>query len=114
MFGISMDTIIQDQLQTVPFCPILSNSARNIDQTRTGGKSIVQLGIARFEVVTEAIHWEPGRLAVGSLLPRLVPDFPKAKGLWQASLAQAFQETILIRRVLVSCRHRPITYPFYA
>ena len=57
---------------------------------RTEPICIFQLGIARFEVITEAIQWEPGRLMVASLLARLVPDFPKAKSLWQASLAQAF------------------------
>jgi hypothetical protein len=35
--------LIQDELETVPLCPNLSISGRNMHRMRTGGKSIVQL-----------------------------------------------------------------------
>jgi hypothetical protein len=36
---------IRDEVEAVPLCPILSNSGRNIDQTRIRGKSTIQLAI---------------------------------------------------------------------
>ena len=32
--------LIQDELETVPLCPILSNNGRNMHQMRTGEKSM--------------------------------------------------------------------------
>ena len=39
-------SIFQDEIESVRLCSILSISGKNIDQTWTGGKSIVQLGTA--------------------------------------------------------------------
>jgi len=43
LVAVTMDTIIQDELETVPLCPILSISVRNLTFMGIKGISRIQL-----------------------------------------------------------------------
>jgi hypothetical protein len=47
--------LMQDELETVPHCLNLSISVRNIDQTWTGGKSLLQLASVALRYAEQVI-----------------------------------------------------------